>query len=77
VIDEYEFENMKRKEERAELSLLVQRDERESDANASFVRKGVVGGYADHLSAEDIEYADRAVEKLHPEIKAALGWVSV
>lgn len=56
-----DFGNMRTMERRGEINRPMLRPGNPADLESYKVRRGVVGGYADYLTSDDIAYIDRAV----------------
>lgn len=61
-----EFENMKKMEAEGAFGSKILRPGTTSDPDSFKVRKGVVGGYENHFSGQDLQRLDREAAKLHP-----------
>lgn len=69
------FETMQRNERENRHSQNELRAMVSGDANSFKVRRGVVGGYKDELSAEQMEYCAAVMENLHSGLRASYGTV--
>lgn len=58
-----DFANMRRLEQTNALDDIALRPPRDNDPEAFKVRRGIVGGYRDHLSADDIAFIDDYLER--------------
>ena len=61
-----EFKNMKKMEAEGSFGSKIMRPGDQSDPDSFKVRKGIVGGYMNHFSDEDLHRLDQAVSGLHP-----------
>jgi hypothetical protein len=59
-----DFKNMKRMEAKDEFGTPMLRPSDPSDTDSFKVRRGVVGGYVDYLSASDLSYVNRCMASL-------------
>jgi hypothetical protein len=62
-----DFENMRRMEQDKTVGARMLRPGDSSDPDSFKVRKGKVGGYADHLDPFDLAYVEEKIADLHPE----------
>jgi len=61
------FDNMKMVEQNQKIKDPMLSTADLTDPEAFKVRRGIVGGYRDYLSAEDLQFADSELVKLHPD----------
>ena len=61
-----DFENMKKLEAAGAFSSDILQPTDRDDPESYKVRRGKVGGFRDHLSGEDLQLADAAIQKLDP-----------
>src|SRR4030095_9039284 len=59
-----EFSNMKKLEAAGAFDSKILQPRARNDPESFNVRRGTIGGYADYLSASDIEYANEAISAL-------------
>jgi hypothetical protein len=71
-----EFSNMKKLEAAGAFDSKILQPRDRNDPESFNVRRGRIGGYADYLSASDIEYANAAISALDRRFGYKIGAVS-